>query len=160
MGREVILQKLYQGCKEVDVWNKSNGFIINQITNEGAKWATRILARRLISIESNTYLSHQWAVVAAKLNDGCERSRKLPEYVKKQWREVQRMKDDQATYASLIVANAPDDKRLVPVWPRLAWIEQTIGGFTHKYTPNSTLRPKGQRIMDYPLVSPMAQYHY
>eukprot|EP01018_Ginkgo_biloba_P032160 Gb_21137 [translate_table: standard] len=47
MGRESILQKLYPGCEEVDVWNKSNGFIINRIMNEGAKWAARILARSI-----------------------------------------------------------------------------------------------------------------
>eukprot|EP01018_Ginkgo_biloba_P007486 Gb_31139 [translate_table: standard] len=40
------------------------------ITNEGAKWAARIMARRLIGMEANTYLSHQWVAVAAKVNEG------------------------------------------------------------------------------------------
>eukprot|EP01018_Ginkgo_biloba_P035027 Gb_27845 [translate_table: standard] len=70
MGKEVILQKLYPRWEEVDVWNKSNGFIINQITNEGAKWAARILTRRLVGIEVSTYFSHQWATVVAKLAEG------------------------------------------------------------------------------------------
>eukprot|EP01018_Ginkgo_biloba_P036689 Gb_02901 [translate_table: standard] len=69
-GREVILQKLFLRCKEDDVWNKSNGFTINRITNEGAKWATRILTRRVVGIEANTYLSHQWAAEATKLAEG------------------------------------------------------------------------------------------
>eukprot|EP01018_Ginkgo_biloba_P012207 Gb_40144 [translate_table: standard] len=148
MGREMIIQKLYPCCEEADVWKKSNGFIINQITNEGAKCTTRIMAKRLIGVEANTYLSHQWMfgcpfpmpsllvvicmdalglpkwinpdeqprlnsyshlkrkrgdtkhrvanaylerfyLMLRRLNDGPERTKKLPEYIKKQWREVQ-----------------------------------------------------------------------
>eukprot|EP01018_Ginkgo_biloba_P010922 Gb_30932 [translate_table: standard] len=70
MGREMILQKLYPGCEEVDVWKKYNSFIINWITNEGAKCVARIMAKRLIGIEANTYLSHQWAAVVAKVVEG------------------------------------------------------------------------------------------
>eukprot|EP01018_Ginkgo_biloba_P036161 Gb_27868 [translate_table: standard] len=40
------------------------------ITHEGAKWATRFSTRRLVGIEANTYLSHQWVVVATKLVEG------------------------------------------------------------------------------------------
>eukprot|EP01018_Ginkgo_biloba_P030367 Gb_28964 [translate_table: standard] len=177
MGREVILQNLFPGCKEAEVWNKSNGFIINCITNEGDKWVARILTKRLVGIEASTYLSHQWAAVVAKLsegtvyawalwvadkfkdhyvasqmsghnfpmpslhvvlrqlNDGPKASKKMPKYIKKQWREIQWTKDDQATYASVIVANVPDNKRLVPVWPHPTWIERTILDFTLTYTP-------------------------
>eukprot|EP01018_Ginkgo_biloba_P037398 Gb_13507 [translate_table: standard] len=66
MGRQSILQKLYPRCEDANVKNKSNGFIINRITNEGAKWA----AKRLIGIEANTYLSHQWVAMAAKVAKG------------------------------------------------------------------------------------------
>lgn len=68
MGREVIIQELYLGFKEVDAWIKDNGLIINQITNDGSKWATRIMSRRLIYLESNTYLSHQWSMVALEVD--------------------------------------------------------------------------------------------
>eukprot|EP01018_Ginkgo_biloba_P037783 Gb_23314 [translate_table: standard] len=197
MGREMIIQKLYPGYKEVDIWNKSNGFIINQITNEGAKWVARIMAKRLIGVEASTYLSHQWVAIAAKmyrrpfpmpclvvvicmealgppgwtnpneqprlnsysslkrkrgdtkdrvddaylgrfylmlrwLNDGPKRSKKLPEYIKKQWREAQWTKDDKTTYASLIV----------------------------KYLPNSNFKAQRMVVIDHPLTSPMAQYDY
>eukprot|EP01018_Ginkgo_biloba_P018825 Gb_05054 [translate_table: standard] len=187
---------------------------------EGAKWAAKIIARRLIGVEASTYLSHLWVAVAVKaaegmvyawalwiadrfkehslasqmfgcpflmpsllvvicmdalgpltwikpneqpqlnsysclkrrrgdckdqgadaylgkiylmlwsLNDGPERSKKLPEYIKKQWREVQWMKDDQITYASLMLVNALDDKKSILL------------------------------VVDHPLTSPVAQYYY
>eukprot|EP01018_Ginkgo_biloba_P025492 Gb_00352 [translate_table: standard] len=64
--RDVIIQRLYQGCKGTEVWNKSNSFIINRMTHEGAKWASR----RLIDTEASTYLSHKWASIAFKVAAG------------------------------------------------------------------------------------------
>eukprot|EP01018_Ginkgo_biloba_P019662 Gb_23016 [translate_table: standard] len=70
MIREDIMQHLFPGCEESEAWNKSNGFIINRITHEGAKWAAQFLTRRLVGTAASTYLSHQWVVVAAKLARG------------------------------------------------------------------------------------------
>eukprot|EP01018_Ginkgo_biloba_P032321 Gb_32257 [translate_table: standard] len=138
--RDVIIQRLYQGYEGIEVWSRSNGFIINRMTHEGAKWAARILARRLICSEASTYLSHQWVAIALKVAGGItyawalcgsdlhggigcshlgqsylfakielvleilDRRNKLPEYIKKQWKEVNWTEDDQNTYVSLIDA--------------------------------------------------------
>eukprot|EP01018_Ginkgo_biloba_P007122 Gb_17051 [translate_table: standard] len=44
--------------------------LTEEIANEGSKWATRIMARRSIGVEANTYLSHQWPAITAKATEG------------------------------------------------------------------------------------------
>eukprot|EP01018_Ginkgo_biloba_P018030 Gb_39364 [translate_table: standard] len=61
---------IFQGCEGTEVWSRSNDFIINRMTHEGAKWAARITARRLICSEANTYISHQWAAITLKVAVG------------------------------------------------------------------------------------------
>eukprot|EP01018_Ginkgo_biloba_P012249 Gb_08086 [translate_table: standard] len=67
-------------------------------------------------------------------NDGLERSKKVPEYIKKQWRELQWMEDDKMTYASL--------------------------RFKEKDWANSNPQPPRLLVVDHSLTSPMAQYNY
>eukprot|EP01018_Ginkgo_biloba_P035999 Gb_24117 [translate_table: standard] len=68
--KDVIIQRLYQGYEGTKVWSRSNGFIINTMAHEGAKWAARILARKLICSEAKNYISHQWAAIVLKVATG------------------------------------------------------------------------------------------
>eukprot|EP01018_Ginkgo_biloba_P024062 Gb_29656 [translate_table: standard] len=65
--RRKIIQELYLLCTEEEVWRKSNGFHINYIVDEGAKWASCIIARQLACLDANTYFSLQWVVVMVKV---------------------------------------------------------------------------------------------
>eukprot|EP01018_Ginkgo_biloba_P015257 Gb_30136 [translate_table: standard] len=135
--RDVIIQRLYQGCEGTEVWSRCNDFIINRMTHEGAKWAARILARRLICSKANDRIPFLYAFYSGSdlhgalgspnwvnpisqprlnlysrlrtrkeerdreafrylgnsyttlhhLNDGPDKGNRLPEYIKKQWRE-------------------------------------------------------------------------
>eukprot|EP01018_Ginkgo_biloba_P037855 Gb_08116 [translate_table: standard] len=146
----------------------------------GAKWAVRILTRRLVGLEASTYLSHQWAAVAAKLSEGTMypwalwAADKFKEHCMASQMSghnfpmpslltvicsVDRGRPNDI-YSSVIMANALDDRRLVLVWPHLAWIERTILDFTLACTLGSTFRPKRQLVVDHPLISPMTQHHY
>eukprot|EP01018_Ginkgo_biloba_P027478 Gb_14697 [translate_table: standard] len=209
--RDIIIQRLYQSCEGTEVWNKSNGFIINRMTHEGAKWASRIIAKRLIDLEASTYLSHQWVAIALKivagityawapwfaeklkdhcrafqmigfrvkeeerdleafrhlgnfyfalrrLNDGPDRRNELLEYIKRQWSEVEWVEDDRNTYASLIVM--PQTKKAIQAWAHIGVIESTIWKFKPKWWANRNPIRIRDLSIDYPFVSPNAQYQY
>eukprot|EP01018_Ginkgo_biloba_P018713 Gb_21683 [translate_table: standard] len=95
---------------------------------------------------TNAYLE-KFYLTLRRPNDGLEASRKLPEYIKKQWREALWTKDNQTTYLSYVSANATGDRRQVSIWPHPSSIERTILQLITTYVPGSKVRPKRQLII-------------
>eukprot|EP01018_Ginkgo_biloba_P017556 Gb_32421 [translate_table: standard] len=188
MTREDILRKLFPRCEEAKVWNKSNGFIINCITQEGSKWASRFLIKRLVEIEANTYLSHQWASIAAKLTEG--KVYAWAPWVTNIFKEhcaASQMAGRNFPMPSLLVVICMDALGL-PRWIRLDEVPRLNAYlFLHKkkgvkkekrtnfYLEKFYLtlrqindglevgfqwRPKRQLIVDHPFYSPSAQHYY
>eukprot|EP01018_Ginkgo_biloba_P038134 Gb_30421 [translate_table: standard] len=63
---------------------------------------------------ANSYLG-KFYLTLRQIKDGLEASRKLPEYIKKKWKEALWMEDDQATYISFAAANAAGVRKEAPV---------------------------------------------
>eukprot|EP01018_Ginkgo_biloba_P037461 Gb_34792 [translate_table: standard] len=67
IDKDWVMQKLYPGCNREDVRSKSNGFHVNCIIDEGAKWATRIIPTKVAM--GHLYAWAPW--LANKLEDHC-----------------------------------------------------------------------------------------
>eukprot|EP01018_Ginkgo_biloba_P004878 Gb_16203 [translate_table: standard] len=165
---------------------QSNGFIINHITNEGAKWVVRILTKRLVGIEASTYLSHQWAAVVATLS-------KDTAYPWASW-VVDKFKEH-CVSSQMSGCNFPMPSLLVVICIEAlgpsGWIQPDELPRLNSYSllpkkgvirENTTdaylalrrlnngpeaskklpeyIKPRRQLVVDYLLVSPMDQHHY
>eukprot|EP01018_Ginkgo_biloba_P000143 Gb_34506 [translate_table: standard] len=69
-----------------------------------------------------------------QLNDGPEGIKKVPKYIKKQWRELEWMEDDKTSYASLV--GVPSNRKHVPSWPHPGLIEKIVKEFKEKHWPD------------------------
>eukprot|EP01018_Ginkgo_biloba_P011780 Gb_39283 [translate_table: standard] len=99
--------------------------------------------------EALTYLGNLYTTLC-HLNDRPNRGNKLPEYVKKQWKELCWAKDDKKTYASLI--RKLDDKKSIQPWAHISVIQSTIWKFKEKYWSNRDPTPQRKHPKPKPLV--------
>eukprot|EP01018_Ginkgo_biloba_P020615 Gb_26576 [translate_table: standard] len=100
----------------------------------------------------DSYLS-RFYIALQQLNDGPEASKKLLEYIKKQWKEALWVEDGRVRYLSCIPAKEAGVGKKVPVWPHPSWIKgpkSTIGLSTRNISPSNSWSPPHLPIIPLP----------